>query len=162
MHNLLDTGKELTDSKGTATGACMKVDLSLETEPEKDFMAEVDAHITHLDGTKPLQAAADSIGFATAIASSSASGVKTLGTCVKPLGQALQVLVKLMDGISEVRSVLLSGLVKQLELTSLGASYTQSVLDHFVFCIQGSKDFYIHSVMMLMQSELRSRLPRRR
>lgn len=69
-----------------AVGARIKVKLRLVSEPEKDFMEGVDAEMSRLDGNPIL-----------AVVSA-----QTLSTCIGPLGQALQLIVKFMNGIADV------------------------------------------------------------
>ena len=65
-------------------------------------MQSVDADVARLNDNSFLPSASDHIQMVTPVAQTSSAVVQTLGNCVRPLGQALQFIVKIMDNIADV------------------------------------------------------------
>jgi hypothetical protein len=78
-------------------GASIKIKLILD-----DFMGSVDKHIHLLDKTDVLTSVSGAIDNATTGFQAGASVLAAAGTCVEPLGEALNSFVKLMDGVADV------------------------------------------------------------
>lgn len=93
---------DLRDEAGATVVAGIKVELHLISEPAKDFMLGVDANVARLNGTGMADAASTNIDSATSWLHSGSGAAQTIGTCIAPLGQVLQLFVKLMDSIADV------------------------------------------------------------
>jgi len=66
-------------------------------------MCSVDADIAHLNGSNIIPGASGHLETTLFVAQTSSVSVQALGNCVVPLGQALQLIVKVMDSIADVR-----------------------------------------------------------
>jgi len=91
----------LTDETGAAVAA-IKIKLHLVSEPEQAFMERVNADIARLNNNSVLAAASGAVENAISVAQTGSEAAKTLNTCIVPLGKALQLIVKFMDGIADV------------------------------------------------------------
>jgi hypothetical protein len=80
--------------------AQIKIKLSLMSEPAAGFMESVDVDVSRLDDV--LLGTSGHVDNAASVAHVGSGAIRTLGTCVTPLGQALQLMVKLMDSIADV------------------------------------------------------------
>jgi hypothetical protein len=98
----LDATLDLTDENGRAIPSRIKMKLSLISESPGVFMESVDADVARLDGNGILPIASNHIQAAASVAQISGAVVQTLGNCVGPLGQALQLIVKIMDNVADV------------------------------------------------------------
>lgn len=94
-----DSELELTDKAQKNIGASIKINLNL----DDDFMGSVDEHIRHLDKTNVLTSGSGRIDDAAAGSQAGSLALAAVGTCTKPLGEALHAFVKLMDGVADVR-----------------------------------------------------------
>jgi hypothetical protein len=65
-------------------------------------MHSVDADVARLDGNTVLPSASDHVDTVVSVTQTSSIVVQTLGSWVGPLGQALQLIVKIMDNIADV------------------------------------------------------------
>ena len=65
-------------------------------------MRSVDADVARLDGNSVLPDVSDHIQTAGSVAQTSGAVIQTFGNCIGPLGQALQLIVKIMDNIADV------------------------------------------------------------
>jgi len=93
---------DLTDANGDVIASRIKMKLSLISESPEVFMQSVDADIARLHGNSILPSASDQIQAAASVAQTSNAVVQTSGNCVRPLGQALQLIVKIMDNVADV------------------------------------------------------------
>jgi hypothetical protein len=91
----------LTDETGTPVAAHINIELRLVSGPEPDFMKRVDADIARLDSSS-LANVSGHIDATTTVAQAGSSVAQTLGTCIGPLGRALQLMVKFMDSVEDV------------------------------------------------------------
>jgi len=98
----LDTTLDLTDENGDAIASRIKMKLSLISESPEIFMQSVDADVARLNDNSIFTSASDHIQMVTPVAQTSCAVVQTLGNCVRPLGQALQFIVTIMDNIADV------------------------------------------------------------
>jgi hypothetical protein len=96
----------LTDNAGIPIVAQIKVKLSVmsESEPAADFMKTVDEDVARLDGV--FASTSGHIDNSVSVAQAGSEAIQMLGTCVTPLGQALQLIVKFMDSIADVSCAL--------------------------------------------------------
>jgi len=92
----------LTDANGDAIASPIKMKLSLIAESPEVFMQSVDADVARLDDNSILPSASDHIQVAVSMAQTSGAVVQALGNCVRPLGQALQLIVKIMEYVADV------------------------------------------------------------
>lgn len=97
-----DAVLDLTDENGAIIAARIKIKLCLVSEPEQGFMQRVDADMSRLDGNTILANVSGHIDATTSVAQTGIEVASTLGTCIAPLGQALQLIVRFMDGIADV------------------------------------------------------------
>jgi hypothetical protein len=95
-----DAKLDLVNETGAAVAA-MKIKLQLVSEPEQDFMKSVAADMACLNGSSVLATAYDHAEAAISMASTGRRAAQTLGV---PVGKALQLIVKFMDGIADVRT----------------------------------------------------------
>jgi hypothetical protein len=95
----LDTALDLMDERGDPIVLHIKMKLSLISESPEVFMRSVDADMARLDGNTVLPSASDHVDTVT---QTSTAVLQTLGNCVGPLGQALQLIVKIMDNFADV------------------------------------------------------------
>ena len=100
---LPDAALDLVDENGAAIIPRIKIKLALISEGPEVFMTSIDADVARLDGNSALAGASGDIDTAISVAEASSAAVQTLGNCVRPLGQALQLIVKIMDSIADVR-----------------------------------------------------------
>ena len=98
----LDMDLELKDKTGTPILAHIKIKLSLIADFAKAVMQSVDASLPRLNENKQLAAVSAGIAVAASSASTGYDAVQTLGTYITPLGQALQLIVKIMDNVADV------------------------------------------------------------
>ena len=91
----------MTDETGAAVAA-IKIKLHLVSEPEQAFMESVNADIARLNNNSVLADASGPVEKAISVAQTGSEAAKTLSTCIVPLGKALQLIVKFMDGIADV------------------------------------------------------------
>jgi hypothetical protein len=96
-----DSEIALTNEKGTAVVYNIKFRLHI----DDDFMRTVEDDIRRLNSTGALTAVSGRFGSVAALAQAGNSALTDVGTVVKPLGEALQAFVKVMDGIADVRSL---------------------------------------------------------
>jgi hypothetical protein len=135
----LDATLDLMDENGRAIPSRIKMKLSLISESPEVFMESVDADVARLDGNGILPIASDHIQAAASVGQTSGAVVQTLGNCVGPLGQALQLIVKIMDNVADVCLCSSSKPVGMLTRLSwwAGTSHIESLLDSPFFGIQG-------------------------
>jgi hypothetical protein len=93
----------LTDENGAAIIPRIKITLSLISESPEAFMHSVDADVARLDGSNVIPGASGHLETTLSVAQTGSVSVQALGNCVAPLGQALQLIVKVMDSIADVR-----------------------------------------------------------
>jgi len=121
-----DATLDLVDETGTKVAA-IKVKLCLVSEPEQYFMKRVDADLAHFKDSGVL---AGISGHVVSVAQTGDVAAQTLSPCIVPLGQALQLIVKFMDGIADAHPIL------KVSWTVLSFVYKviqqQSVQDDFV------------------------------
>jgi hypothetical protein len=98
-----DSQIKLVNDKGAMVEYSIQIKLNL----DDDFMRAIEADIRRLDSSGALTTVSGHIDSAAALAQEGGSALTNVGTCVKPLGDALKAFVKVMDGIADVRSSLL-------------------------------------------------------
>jgi hypothetical protein len=123
---------------GDAIASRIKMKLFLISESPEVFMQSVDANIAHLDDNTILPSASDHIQAAASVAQTSNAVVQTFGNCVRPLRQALQLIVKIMDNVADVCLCSSPKLIGMLTWPSrwAGTSHIESLLDSPFFGIQ--------------------------
>jgi hypothetical protein len=87
--------------KGGTLSTTITIDFSLETNAAQTIMDDIEKD---LSGIRP----SDMVGLAqktVGLANQGYGVVDTLGTCIEPLGNALQAIVKIMDSIADVGAV---------------------------------------------------------
>jgi hypothetical protein len=99
---LADSRIELINDKAATVEYSIKIKLNL----DDDFMRAVEADIRRLDSSGALTTVSGDIDSAAALVQAGSSALANVGTCVKPLGEALKAFVKVMNGIADVRSSL--------------------------------------------------------
>ena len=87
----------MTNDSG-AVVAAIKIKLHL----DQAFMDSVDADMARLNNDSVLADASGPVEKAISVAQTGSEAAKTLSTCIVPLGKALQLIVKFMDGIADV------------------------------------------------------------
>jgi hypothetical protein len=100
LHSCLHSDKEheLRNKDDVPIQARVKIKLSLIEDFAKAIMEGVDANLLRLSESRLLATGLGGIDMA----SSGYGAVETLGTYVTPLGQALQLIVKIVDNIADV------------------------------------------------------------
>jgi hypothetical protein len=99
------------DDTGIPIVAQIKIKLSLMSEPAANFMESVDVDVSRLDGV--LLGTSGHVDNAVSVVHVGSRAIRTLGTCDTPLGQALQLIVKLMDSIADVSCAYLTSHIYQ-------------------------------------------------
>lgn len=98
-----DTKLDLTDDKDRTVLAGLKFKLSVISEPAIDFMRRVDDDIERLRENHLLTSAlGKNVDTTAAVVRTNNGAAKVLGSCIVPLGKTLQLVVKVMDGVSAV------------------------------------------------------------
>jgi hypothetical protein len=97
-----DKEHELRNKDDVPIQACIKIKLSLIEDFRKAIMDGVDASLPRLSENRLLATGLGGIDMA----SSGYVAVETLGTYVTPLGQALQLIVKIVDNIADAHPIL--------------------------------------------------------
>jgi hypothetical protein len=92
----------LKDKVGSPVQAHIKIKLSLLANFAEAIMQGVDARLPRLNENKLLSTLSGGIDAATSSAPVGYDAVQTLGTYITPLGQALQLIVKIMDNVADV------------------------------------------------------------
>jgi len=97
-----DATLDLVDETGTKVAA-IKVKLCLVSEPEQDFMKRVELDLAHFNNNGVLAGVTSDVVSAVQTGNVAA---QTLSSCIVPLGKALQLIVKFMDGIADAHPIL--------------------------------------------------------
>ena len=126
------------DGDGAPIRSGLRMRLSLISESPKVFMETVDADIARLNSSR-LADASGNINAAISVAQTGTGVVQILGNCVRPLGQTLQLIVKIMDSIADVclRSAFKMCRDADPAAVMAGTSHIEGFLDCSFFSIQG-------------------------
>lgn len=92
----------LKDKAGSSVRAHIKIKLSLLADFAKAIMQGIDASLPRLNEGRLLSTLSGGVNLATSPAPVEYDAVQTLGTYITPLGQALQLIVKIMDNVADV------------------------------------------------------------
>lgn len=99
---LVDNVIECAVETGTNSSAGIKVALTLLSNPQKDFMTIVNADIRRLDLSAVTSGVSEQLDTTSTLLQDGAVATGFLDPCIPLLGQTLQGIVKLMDGIADV------------------------------------------------------------
>ncbi|KAH7903272.1 hypothetical protein BJ138DRAFT_171728 [Hygrophoropsis aurantiaca] len=130
-----DVKLALQSSNGSPSSSSITMKISLDSNTAKRIMEEVDANLARLNGNTAVNKASDAIDKAVSTAPAAYDAAQTLGTVVTPLGQALSVLVKVVDNFSDAHPIL------KASWTILSSTYKVSVSRKLcTVCIQTVHD----------------------
>ncbi|THH11967.1 hypothetical protein EW146_g7869, partial [Bondarzewia mesenterica] len=106
LENGSDMVLDLTDDTGAKIQTQIKMQFSLVSDSVKDTMGRIKHATSRLDDSNVLTTISGTIDAGASAAQTGYEAGQALGSCVKPLGQALEVMARLLQTFSDAHPIL--------------------------------------------------------